>query len=111
MISHVVWAETPASTMVPASPGDNTERPSPSLSSARSLHPAYSSVCAAFASGPGRKSAPMTLGYFPEAASTAVSLPWSQPMSATGSPGRTSSAAALRRASSVGSTQDFLEAR
>ena len=36
MISHVVWAETPASTMLPTSPADNTERPSPSLSSARS---------------------------------------------------------------------------
>ena len=102
-ISQVVWAETPASTMLPTSFSVSTERPSPSRSSARSLQPACSSVCSAFASGPGRRSAPITFGYFPEAASTAVSLPWSQPMSATGSPGRTSSAAAARRASSVGS--------
>ena len=32
----VIGAETPASTMLPTSPADNTERPSPSLSSARS---------------------------------------------------------------------------
>ena len=106
MISHVVCADTPASTMLPTSPADNTERPSPSRSSARSRQPAFSSVCFAFASGPGRRSAPMTFGYLPEAASTAVSLPWSQPMSATGCPGRTSSAAAVRRASSVGHIQN-----
>ena len=114
IIEKAPWVSAvggPRLVMVPTSPADNTERPSPSRSSARSRQPAFSSVCFALASGPGRRSAPMTFGYLPEAASTAVSLPWSQPMSATGSPGRTSSAAALRRASSVGSTQDFLEAR
>src|SRR5699024_1626180 len=59
-------------------------------------------VWRALTSGPGRRSEPITFGYSPEQARAAVSLPWSQPTSATGSPGRTSAAAAASRASRVG---------
>ena len=109
-ISQVVWPRRPPARCCPP-PRQTTQKDRRRAEAQRGLCILHVPRLFCLCQRAGAQIGPDDPGVFPRAASTAVSLPWSQPMSATGLPGSTSSAAAVRRASSVGSTQAFLEAR
>ena len=110
MISHVVCVTRPPA-MVPTSPADNTERPSPSQKLSAVFASSFSASVLHLCQRAGAQVCPDDLRVFPDRqhrCQLAVSRSRCPP---PGCPARTSWAAAVRRASSVGSTQAFLAAR